>query len=76
MNHVVQARDLLVLIRDDRKTDYGILCFLDVLDPFHVLVCRINRQANCLDVAPVKFRFEFRSQAEFGSAHRREISGV
>ena len=76
VNHVVQNGDLFILIRDDRKANYGILRFLDVLDPLNMLVYRINRQANCLDVAPVKLRLEFRGQAEFCRAYGCEIGGV
>ncbi len=74
MNQVIQFRYFAVGVGNDGKTNHGVLCFVDILDPFLMLVGRIHRQCDHLDAALFELRFQFGSQAKLSGADWSEVS--
>jgi hypothetical protein len=76
MDQIVERRDLPVGVRDQREIERGALRLGDVRRPRAVLLERVDREADDLDVALLELGFEARRLAEFGRSHGREIGGM
>jgi len=80
VQHVVKSGDLSVLIRDDRELDVGRADlgteFVDVLDPFVVILKTVGRDTDDLHVALGKVVGTAGNFSEFSGADWREITRV
>jgi hypothetical protein len=74
--HPVELRDREVRVADERIVGRRALRLLDVLRPGLVILCRIDGEADDLDVPPFELRLDVRHVAELGRAHRREVLRV
>ena len=74
--HPVRLRHLEVGVGDDRVVGRVALRLLDVLHPALVVVHRVDREADHLDVAAVELRLDAGHVAELRRADRREVLRV
>ena len=76
VDHVVEVGDLLVGVADQREVDLRALGLLDVVRPLVVVLGRVDREADHLDVALVPLGLQLGDVAELGRADRREVLGM
>ena len=74
--HVVELRDLEVVVADDRVVGPRALGFLDVVRPALVVAGRVDGEADDLRVPLVELRLDARHVAELGRADGGEVLGM
>ena len=68
IQHIIQIRDLPLLVANDREPEIGPADLVDVLDPSRMGVDGVGGQADQLDAAFGELRLEFGEGAELGGA--------
>src|SRR5262249_23995504 len=76
VNHVVESRDLLISVGNDRIVEAGALGLFDVHGPLLVRLRGVDTQAYNLDAALVELRFELGHITKFRGADGGEVLGV
>lgn len=74
--HVVQVRDLALLVANDGEVQLAARDLVDVLDPALMAVDGVGREADELDTALGELGLELGEGAELGGAHGRVVLGV